>query len=112
MSLVRLTPQVLDVAGITPSYTSLATADTYLISNNGRVQLHFKKTGAGDAIITYITPPTIDGLAIASRTDTVVATTGDRMVGKFKPSVYNDENGDMSFTSDEETAISVAVIQH
>lgn len=112
MANVRLTPQAITSAGIVPSYTAMATTDTYLISNNGRVMLHFKKSGAGAAIVTIPTPDTVDGLAVTDRTDTVPATTGDRMLSKFKPGVYNDANGDLSFTMDDAVGLTCAVIQH
>lgn len=113
MANVRLTPQAISSAGIVPAYTgSLSVSDTYLVSNNGRVMLHFLKTAAVACVVTILTPDTVDGLAVADRTDTVPATTGDRMLSKFKPGVYNDANGDLSFTLDNIAGLSVAVVQN
>jgi hypothetical protein len=111
MAETRLTPQDLSDQGITPSYTtSLSDSDTYLVNNDGKVFLHFKKTGAGDCDVTIQTPATVHGLAVAERTVTVPATTGDKMIGPFPPSVFNDGQ-DVKFTLSEVTDLSVAVIR-
>jgi len=111
MSDVTLTPQDLAATGITPSYTgSLLTTNTYLVRNNGKMFLHFKKAGAGDCVVTIQTPPTVGGLAVAEQTVTVPATTGDKMIGPFPPSIYNSSTGDLKFTLGEITGLSVAVV--
>ena len=99
-------------SGLTPSYTAVnSTGDTHEVQNNGKVFLHFKKTGSGNAIVTIQTPGAIDGLAIAELTATVVATTGDKMIGPFDPSVYN-VIGESFFrwTVDEKTGLSIAAL--
>ncbi len=107
-----IVPQRISDVGVTPSRTSsLLTADTHIVRNNGRMWLHFLKTGAGDCIVTVQTPKTVGGLAVAERTFTVVATTGDIVAGPFPPSIYNDALGDLRFTLDEITGLDVAVLQ-
>lgn len=112
MPVVDLVPQTIVRAGLEPDYESpLTTTDTYQVPNNGRTFLHFKKSGAGDCTVTLVTPGKVDGLAIADRTVTVEATTGDVMVGPFPPSTYNDADGKMAFTLSEITGLSVAVLR-
>lgn len=110
MSDVTLTPQKASAVGVTPTRTAMATADTYIVRNSGNMLLAFIKTGAGDATITVQTPATIGGLAVAERTITVVATSGDVIAAGFAPAIYNDSSGDMRFTTNEETNLTVAVI--
>ncbi len=107
---VTLTVQSGLPAGITPTRTSIATGNTYKVRNNGRVALLFEKVGSGDCIVTVQTPTTVGGLAVAERTFTVVATTGDIIAAKFAPSIYNDGDGDLNFTIDEGTQITCAVV--
>ena len=78
-------------SGLTPVYTAVADiADTHEVNNNGKTTfLQFKKSGAGNAVVTFQTPGTVDGNAIAELTATVVATTGDKMIGPFARDVYN-----------------------
>ncbi len=111
MANVRLVPEKVTPGGLTAAQNgSLNTADTHQVRNDGRTMLHFKKTGAGNAIITVQTPRTVNGLAIAEQTFTVPATTGDVYAGPFAPAVFNDANGDLNFTSDDTTGLTVAVL--
>ena len=76
--------------GITPSYEgSLQTSNVYQVNNDGRVFLQFKKSQATDCVVTFRTPGSVDGNAIAELTVTVPASTGDKMIGEFDPTVYN-----------------------
>ena len=100
-------------SGLTPVYTAVASAgDTHQVQNNGKtVFLHFKKTGAGNAIVTVQTPRTVDGNAIAELTATVVATTGDKMIGPFDPQVYNIIGQQyFQWTVDDVVGLSVAAL--
>lgn len=111
MADVRLSPQTLADTGITPTYTgSLATTNTYKVRNDGRTFLHFKKSAAVNCTVTIQTPKTVNGLAVAEQTVVVPASTGDKMVGPFAPSVYNDGLGDLNFTLSDVDGLTVAVV--
>lgn len=109
------TPTIQDIArassGLTPQYAAGSATDTYLIPNNGSVFLHIKKTGAGDCTVTVSTPNAVDSLAIADYTATVVATTGDKMIGPFQPVFYNDAAGQINVTFSEVTGLTFAVLR-
>lgn len=113
MAEVRLTPEKVDDEGLAATYNgSLSAADTYLVNNDGMVLLHFKKTGAGACTVTVQTPNTAGrGLAIAERTFSVPATTGDIFAGTFPVGLYNDSNDDLKFTLSEVTGLTVAVLR-
>ena len=119
MSTVTLTPQSLARAGITPTRTAagasplLNVTDTFVFNNTGKEFLHFLKTGAGACTVTISTPNTVDGLAVADRTVTVGATTGDVMTGPFPVEHYNTSGGSTfaGFTVSEVTGLSVAIIR-
>lgn len=113
MANVRLTPEAVDDKGLAATYIgSLSVANTYLVNNGGNVILHFKKTGAGACTVTVTTPKTGGrGLAIAERTFTVPATTGDIFAGTFPVGLFNDGSGDISFTLSEITGLTVAVLK-
>jgi hypothetical protein len=110
MANIDLTVQDISRAGLDANdQGSLSISDTYFVPNDGRVFLHFKKSGAGIANITFDTPGTVDGVAIANPVVQVPATTGDIMVGPFRPETFNDPTtGKMSFTSDNITGLTVA----
>lgn len=112
MSDVNLSVEEVLRSGLAASYTgSLSTENTYKFLNDGRVLLHFKKTGAGDCTVTIPTQNSVDGLAIADRTVTIPATTGDKFIGPFPQSIYNDSDGKVNFTLSEVTDLTVAVVR-
>lgn len=112
MADVDLTVQDVSRSGVAPSYTSpLGIANTYHVPNNGRMVLHFKKTGAGACTVTITTPGTVDGLAVADRTVVVPELTGDVMIGPFPPATYNDADHEIRFTVSEVTGLSVAALR-
>lgn len=112
MSDVRLSPEQILPSGLAATYTgSLDTGNTYLVRNDGRIALHFKKSGAGACNVTIATPGTVGGNAIAERVVEVPATTGDRFIGPLPPHIYNDGSGDLSITVSEVTGLTVAVLR-
>jgi hypothetical protein len=112
MADVRLTPQDLSTTGATTTRTAISTGNTYKIRiPPGGVVLNWRKTGAGTATITIQTPGTVDGLAIAERTVSVPATTGDVWGAYKKGQGYDDSSGDLNFTTDEGTGLTCAVGQ-
>lgn len=97
------------VAGLTPTYQgSLSTGDTYVIPNDGRIFLHVKKSGAGECTVTVDTPGTVDDLAVAQRTFTVPASTGDKMHGPYPTNVYG---ANLRVTFSEVTGLTFAAVR-
>jgi len=107
----RLTPQTLTSTTTTVTRNAMSTANTHQVLNSpGGTILNFEKSGAGEATVTITTPGTVDGLAIADRTVTVPASTGD--VAVWLPYAnYTNGSGDIEFTTDEDTGLTVAVFQ-
>lgn len=106
-----LAPTAAAPGGTAASPTAMDAADNYIVRNDGRVLLHFVKTGAGDADITIVTPKTVGGLAVADQTFTVPATTGNVWAGPFDPDIYNDASGDLDVSTDEDTGITIEAVQ-
>ena len=107
---VVLTVQKLDPNKITPVRTAISASNVYLVRNNGRMLLAFEKGGAGEAAITVQTPVMTGGLSVAEQIFNVPANTGDVMAGPFPPSIYNDDNGDLRFSTNEGTGLTCAVV--
>ena len=107
---VTLTVQNATDVGVTPTRNAIGTGNDYLVRNTGRIALLFEKTGSGNATITVKTPAKLGGLDVAERTIVVVATTGDVTAAKFPPSIYNDANGNLSFSTSEGTGLTCAVL--
>ena len=101
-------------SGLTPTRTAsglVASSRTYKVRNDGKTFLLFLKSGAGTCTVTVTTPGTIGGLSISDRTITVGASTGDIVAGPFPPRVFNDSNGDLSFTLSDTVGLSLAAIK-
>ncbi len=112
MGNVTLTPiQAVPTSVDGTSPQAMAAADNYIMRNNGRVILHFIKTGANPATITIVTPKTVGGLAVADLTFVVAASSGIEFAGPFPPDLYNDASGDMDISTSEDTAITVQAIR-
>lgn len=91
--------------------TGLLTTNTYKFSNDGKIFLHFEKTGATTAVVTIVTPGTAHGLAIADVTVNVDAIAGDVFIGPFPISLFNDSSGIVSFTFDNTAGLSLAAFR-
>ena len=111
MAIVNITPTKIDKDGEAESFQAMITADTYKVRNDGRMTLHFKKTGAGAANITVVTPKQVKGYAVADQVVIVPATTGDVMMAPIDRDLFNDASQDVSFTTDEQTGLTVAAVR-
>ena len=109
---VRIAVEKPGAAGAAPTRNgSLSISDTYLVRNDGQVLLLFEKSGAGACTVTVQTPVQIGGLAVAERTFSVPATTGDVAAGPFPASIYSDGLGDLRLTLSEVTGLTVAALR-
>lgn len=126
MATVTLSVQDITRAGVTTTYTTngaspaLNTSDTFTFTNTGKEYVIFQKTGANPCTVTFDTPGTIDGLAIAQRTVTVdagsgdaIATTSVEICGPFPPANYNSPGTSMlsGFTLSEVTGLNCRVVR-
>ncbi len=98
--------------GLTPTNVAVAsTGDTHRVQNNGKMVLHFLKTNAVNANITFQTPGSVDGNAVAELVCVVVASTGDKMIGPFDPKVYNQLGQHyLQWTTDDVDGLTVAAL--
>jgi hypothetical protein len=93
MARTVLTIQTIVIAGITPSYVSVDSANDHSFLNAvGDTFIHAKNTGAV-SIFTFVPSATAgQGLTITSPTITIPATTGDKMMGPFDPGLFNQDS--------------------
>ncbi len=81
--------------------------------NTGVELVAFKNASVGDITVTFVTPVTVDGLAVADRT-VVVAAASTKLVGPFPPGWYNDtfiSGGAVNMTYSGVTTFTVTVIK-
>jgi hypothetical protein len=79
--------------------------------NSGDEFIHVKNTHTSAQTVTIETPATVDGLAVADREVEIPANTGDKIIGPFPSSTYNDSAGKVQLTYDGVTDLTIAVIK-
>lgn len=109
-----LAVQTLSSAGIIPAW-STPTVDGFKISNDGMVHVHVKNGNAASCVVTIITPRTVDGLATADRTATILTTAEAEFV--LPPAVYNNPDsaadpGMIYMDFSVQTTVSVKATHH
>lgn len=98
-------------SGITPSYgaTDYTTGHEFL--NDGRVFLHAKNTNGAQRTLTIQTPATAGGLAIAEVAVVLAATTGDKIIGPFDPTIFNQAGGLVNVDLDASAGVTIAAFK-
>ncbi len=105
-----LTPQAIAVTGTTPSFSAAAAAGNSC-ENTGREFIEVKNGSGSQIWVTVTTPALINGLAVADANVTVAATTGDKMIGPFEPSLFNDSAGLISVDYSAVGSVTVACLR-
>jgi len=105
MPQTALTVQEIPHGGAAESFVAAAAAATgNKFPADGKTWLHVKNTGT-QKILTISTPGTVDGLAVAERTITIPATTGDILVPPLPPSQYGQADNMVYIDLDLATAV-------
>lgn len=104
LAVAKLNRNGVDPAGV----AAAALGDDFVNTGKEAVLL---ENGSGAPInVTFETPGTVDGLAIADKVVAVPAG-GARVVGPFPPSAYNDAQGKVKMTYSDVTTLTVKVLQ-
>ena len=85
--------------------------ENHYFVNDGRTIIAVLKTG-GTCEMTFQTPGTVDGQAIAELLVTpAVAATQYTLIGPFPPSIYNQSDGTVYVDIDDETTFSLGAFR-
>lgn len=87
MARTALAVQQVERAGLEPAYTA-ANVDGHSIANTGKEALHVKNDDASPINVTFLTPGTVDGQAVADRVQAVPAGE-ERIFGPFPKNIYD-----------------------
>lgn len=94
MARTALTPQNVVSGGLAVSYASGDNTNGMSVPWSPRTFLVLKNTTGGAVVYTFPNPSIVDGQAVASKTVSVPATTGERIVGPF-PGSYAQADGSL-----------------
>jgi len=108
--MATLTVQQPTTAGITPSYASAAEAGDEF-ANDGLTLLQVKGTGTQKVVTITAQRTSEKGATLSDITVTIPATTGDKMIGPFDPSIFNDSAGKVQVTYSDEADLTVAAFK-
>lgn len=110
MARENLSVQRITRDGVEPTYTA-AVADGHAFANqNGDVFVHVKNTDAASKTITFITPRTVEALAVADLAVTVPANE-ERFVGRFPTGTYNQDDATVHVDYSDVTGVTVAALK-
>lgn len=96
--------------GLAAVYSAADAANGNEFPNTGSEVIHVKNTSASPVTLTIPTPLVIDGLAVADRTVTIPATSGDLFIGPFDNAFYG-ASGLVNLDWSSGTGVTVAVIK-
>lgn len=112
MARTSLAVTQITVAGTTPSYSAADSANGMaLASNNGNTWLHVKNTGGSPCTVTLTTPYTVGGVAVTDPTVSVIATSGDKLIGPLDPTVFNQADGTVYVDFSTSSGVTVAAFR-
>jgi hypothetical protein len=108
--MAALTVSQISAAGLT--FPSLATnggaaGDTF--ANTGKEFIEIRTAGTA-ATVTFVTPNTVGGLAIADQA-VVMPATGTTLCGPFAPGLYNDSSGNVGITYNGTAGVTLGVFR-
>lgn len=101
---VALTPQVITVDGIEPTYEAANNANT--VPNTGREYAHVKNYSGGNLTITFDTPGQISGLEIENK-EVIIPNGEEWMIGPFPTDVYGTT---LTITYSTTTSVTIAIL--
>ena len=91
MPRTNLALQTISPSGIVPAYTA-ANVDGHSVSNRGSQFVHVKNGGAASINVTFVTPVTVGGRAVAD--DVVAIAAGaEKLIGPLAEAVFNQQSG-------------------
>ena len=109
MARAALTVQEISLTGLNPSYVA-AEGDGNSFTNLGDVFIHVKNASGGSITVTVQTPATVQGVAVEEVPVSVPAS-GERMIGPFPPSVFNQSDATVYVDYSAVTSLTVAAVK-
>lgn len=105
-----LTPQVINRAGLSPTYGAAVASTT--IPCGDRVFLQVKNAAGSSMTVTLTATAKVEGQAAADLVVTVPATTGDKMIGPISRALFaSDTDGNCAVTYSSTTSVTAACLR-
>jgi hypothetical protein len=106
----QLTPQVVSLAGLTPTYSSAVASTTVPCSEHNF--LHVKNAAGSSMTVTLTATAKVRGQAAADVVVTIPATTGDKMIGPLTQELFQGAvDGTCAVAYSSTTSVTVAALR-
>ena len=102
--------QTATISGVTATMNTAA-ADGDAFTNDGSTIVIFANAGASPITVTFVTPATVSGVAVADPTFSVGAGATRAIAGPFPEALFNDANGRVAMNYSTHTDLTFAVIR-
>ncbi len=106
--MATLTVQKSSLTGTTPSFVAVAASDVF--ANDGKTYIEVKDTNAGADTCTVVAQSTCSQGVLHDSVTTVPATTGDKVIGPFEPTRFNNSSGQCTVTHSQVAGVTIAVV--
>ena len=97
MTIATLTPSEVSISGLLENPTALGATDTGFNFVNDGSTLLLVENGSGSAVTVTLDAQTYGGLSLVDPTVSIAAG-ATKIIGPFKPSLFNDSNGKVTAT--------------
>lgn len=108
--MAELVVQEVLLTGLEPAYVAAAAGGDYF-ANDGKTLLEARNASGGNITVTVASQKTCDQGATHNAAVVVPLTTGQRMIGPFNRTRFNDANGRVQITYSGVTSLTVAAIR-
>lgn len=96
------------LTGVAPTFTAVAASDVF--PNDGKTYIEVKDTNAAADTCTVVAQSTCNQGVLHDSVTTVPATTGDRVIGPFEPTRFNNSSGQCTVTHSQVAGVTIAVV--
>ncbi|HEY5987760.1 MAG TPA: hypothetical protein VIV12_15500 [Streptosporangiaceae bacterium] len=96
------------LTGVAPTFTAVSASDVF--ANDGKTYIEVKDTNAAADTCTVVAQSTCNQGVLHDSVTTVPATTGDRVIGPFEPTRFNNASGQCTVTHSQVAGVTIAVI--
>ena len=113
--MAEVTIQQITETGGSVTYSAATSGDGDVADNGGSTFLHIKNGGGGSITATITAQTTsidssIYGDLTKANASIAVAAEGEAFIGPFKPSAFNDSNGQIAITYSGVTSVTIAAL--
>jgi hypothetical protein len=106
--MATLAVQKMLLTGVAPTFGAVAASDVF--PNDGKTYIEVKNANAGSDTVTVVAQSTCSQGVLHDSVTTVPATTGDRVIGPFEPTRFNNSSGQCTVTHSVTSSVTIAVI--